>query len=163
MINKGKVFEQNFKLSVPKEILYERFKDGTAGWNQYDNNVRFQSQNVCDCFLFDGSILLYLELKSHTGKSLPITCIRKNQLEELPKRQMYKNCISGILVEFRDVERTFYLNIKDLLDFLKESDRKSVPLEYFVERGIEVEMIKLRTNYRYNVKKMYEDIINSDL
>lgn len=162
MKNRGKVFEECFKKSIPADILYERFKDGTSSWNMSDANVRFQAKNVCDCFLFDGSFLLYLELKSHKGKSIPLNCIRDNQQLELPKRQNYRNVISGLLVEFSDLERVFYLNIDEFITFKETSDRKSIPLEYFVDYGIEVEVSKLRTNYRYNVAKMYDDIVNRD-
>lgn len=165
MKNRGKIFEDNFKRSVPEEILYERFKDGTANFNgNMNNNVRFQAKNVCDCFVYDGSILLYLELKSHKGKSVPLNCIRENQTKELLKRQEYKNTIAGLLIEFSDLERVFYINIRDFNNFINDSNnnRKSIPFEWCRDVGIEVEIKKLRTNYRYNVKKMYEDIINRD-
>lgn len=162
--NRGKIFEQNFKASVPKDILYERFKDGTANFNGFNNeNVRFQAKNVCDCFLFDGSVLLYLELKSHQGKSLPLSCIRKNQIDELIRRQSYKNTISGFLIEFSDLNRVFYINISDFMHFTENETRKSIPFDFCRDCGIEVEAQKLRTNSRYNISKMYEDIINRDL
>ena len=142
------MFEEWFKKSVPTEILYERFKDGTSNWSRSDTNVRFQAQNVCDCFLFDGYILLYLELKSHKGKSIPLNCIRENQEKELPKRQKYPNVISGLLVEFSDLERVFFLNIDEFISFKETSDRKSIPLEYFIDYGIEISVNKIRTSYK---------------
>ncbi len=166
MKNRGKIFEQNFKVSVPKEILYERFKDGTANFRGNGNgneNVRFQAKNVCDCFLFDGSILLYLELKSHKSKSIPLSCIRRNQVDELIKRQTYPNVISGLLIEFSDIERVFYLNIADFMHFTTNEERKSIPLEFCIDCGIEVEVQKLRSNNRYNVQKLFEDVVNRDL
>lgn len=164
MANKGKIFEHNFKKSIPQEILYERFKDGTANFRGLDNsNVRFQSKNVCDCFIYDGSVLLYLELKSHKGKSLPLSCIRKNQVEGLVERQTHKNVISGLLIEFSDLKRVFYINISDLINFTSQTNRKSIPFEWCLDRGIEVKTRKLKTNYRYDVLDMYEKIINRDL
>ena len=162
MRDRGKIFEDNFKKSVPNEILYERFKDGTSNWSRSDDKVRFQAKNVCDCFLFDSYVLLYLELKSHKGKSLPLNCIRENQQKELPKRQMHENVLSGLLVEFSDLERVFYLNIDDFIKFKETSDRKSIPLEYFIDYGIEVSARKLRTSCRYDITKMYDDIVNRD-
>lgn len=163
MKNRGKIFESNFKKSIPDKILYERFKDGTANFNGSENeNVRFQAKNVCDCFLYDGSILLYLELKSHKGKSVPLSCIRQNQVNELIRRQSFKNVISGFLIEFQDLERVFYINICDFMHFTENEERKSIPFDYCRDYGIEVEVTKLRSNYRYNVEKMYEDIINRD-
>lgn len=164
MKNRGKIFEQNFKASIPKNMLYERFKDGTANFNGYGNeNVRFQAKNVCDCFLFDGYVLLYLELKSHQGKSLPLSCIRQNQVTELIKRQEHKNVISGFLIEFSDLNRVFYINISDFMHFTENETRKSIPFDFCRDYGIELEVTKLRTNSRYNVERMYENIINRDL
>lgn len=163
MTNRGKIFEKNFKASVPKKILYERFKDTGATYYGGNDSLRFAQSNVCDCFLFDGNVLLYLELKSHKGKSLPLSCIRQNQVNELIERQEHSNVISGLLIEFSDIERVFYLNIADFMHFTVDETRKSIPLDFCVDRGIEVEISKLRTNYRYNVQKLYEDVINRDL
>lgn len=163
MKNKGKIFEQNFKKSIPKEILYERFKDGTSNWSRSDDKVRFQAKNVSDCFLFDGHVLLYLELKSHHGKSLPLSCIRSNQVKELIERQSYKNTLSGFLIEFSDLNRVFYINISDFMHFTENEARKSIPLSFCLDYGIELEVQKLKVNCRYNVQKMYDDIINRDL
>lgn len=163
MKNRGKLFEECFKKSVPSDILYERFKDGTSNWNRSDSMVRFQAQNVCDCFLFDGSVLFYLELKSHKGKSIPLTCIRPNQVKELSERQKHKNTLSGLLIEFSDIGRVFYLNIDDFNDFVLNNDRKSIPFDYIRDVGIEISSTKLRTNYRYDVTKMLDDIVNREL
>lgn len=164
MKNRGKIFEQNFKASIPKEILYERFKDGTANFRGMNNeNVRFQAKNVSDCFLYDGNALLYLELKSHHGESLPLSCIRPNQVKQLVQRQSHKNTLSGFLIEFSDLNRVFYINIADFMYFTSMYDRKSLPFDWCKDNGIEVEVQKLRTNSRYNVRKMYDDIVNRDL
>ena len=161
MKNRGKIFEDNFKKSIPKGLLYERFKDTGSSYYGGNDYLRFSQSNVCDCFLFDGSILYYLELKSHKGKSIPLSCIRENQIKELDKRQnSCSNVLSGFLIEFQDLERVFYLNIEEFKDFVLNNERKSIPFEYIRDVGIEVEVKKLRTNYRYNVSKMIDDIVN---
>ena len=163
MKNRGKIFEDNFKKSVPNGILYERFKDTGASYYGGNEYLRFSQSNVCDCFLFDGSVLFYLELKSHKGKSIPLTCIRPNQVKELTERQTHKNTLSGLLIEFSDLERVFYLNIEDYNDFVLNNERKSIPFDYIRDVGIEIERCKLRTNYRYNITKMLDDIVNREL
>lgn len=167
MKNRGKIFEENFKRSVPEGILYERFNDtgyiyGVNRDSYQHTNATFTVKNVCDCFIYDGNILLYLELKSHKGKSLPLNCIRENQVKEMLKRQSYKNTIAGLLIEYSDLERVFYINIVDYYNFIDKNERKSIPFEWCRNVGIELEIHKLRTNYRYNVSKLYEDIINRD-
>ena len=46
MKNEGKKFEEDFKKSVPKNLFYYRFIDGTSAWD--GGNARFQAKNICD-------------------------------------------------------------------------------------------------------------------
>ena len=156
-VKSGKRFENNFKKSVPSDIFFYRFKDGSSAWGGNDK-VRFQSSNICDCELFDGSRLYLLELKSIKGKSIPFGNIRENQLKELSEAQKFKNIIAGIVIEFNELDRVFFMHINDITDFIRASDRKSIPLDYFKEKGIEIEVIKKRVNNGFNVKKLLLDI-----
>ena len=45
---------------------------------------------------------------------------------------------SFILVYFTDLDRCFRLDILNIIEFKKTNTRKSIPLKYFEERGIEV-------------------------
>ena len=101
--------------------------------------------------------LLILEYKSHKGKSLPLDCIRENQLREMLEASEKSGVIPMLIVFFSDVEKCFSLNIKHVEEFLRNNERKSIPIDYFEENGVEIEVIKLRTNYRYNVEKWLEE------
>lgn len=58
----GKKFEELIKDSCEKQGLsYTRLKD--AGWQGEATQRRFTVKNDCDCIIFDGSILLFLEAK----------------------------------------------------------------------------------------------------
>lgn len=151
-MNKGKRFEQNFRKSVPNDMFYYRLKDSTNSWSNGD--VRFTPHNMCDAILYDGNKLYLLELKNHKGKSLPLSCIRKNQLEELALNGLYKNVKSYLVINFEDVEECYCLNISDITDFIRKSDRKSIPIQYCQEKGIKIEMKRLRTNYKYNINNL---------
>lgn len=152
-MNAGKVFETNFKVSIPEDMFYYRFRDGTGGFDgQKNENVRFQHSNICDCMIFTYGKLFLLELKSHKGKSLPFKAIRENQIKELKKADEYNDIIAGLVVNFRDIEKTYFVDIKNVLDYMKETDRKSLPLEFFILEGIEIESKKIRVNYRYDIK-----------
>lgn len=157
MKNKGKIFEESFKRSVPDDILYYRFKDGTANW-EHNNIVRFQAKNVCDCMIYNGEELIFIELKNHKGKSIPIKCIRENQREELLRYSKYKNTKCVIVINFEDLEECYCLKIKDVDDFINKENRKSIPIEYCKEVGIMVNMKKLINNYRYDIKSMINDL-----
>ena len=89
--NPGKLFEEDFKKSVPKWCWLYRFKDGTANFKGEKNeNVRFQAHNICDFEIMAQNSLFLLELKSHQGASIPFSCIRKNQIEEMVKAAEFK-------------------------------------------------------------------------
>lgn len=156
-MNVGKKFERNFKKSVPNDIFFYRFKDGSSAWGGNDK-VRFQSSNIADCELFDGTRLYLLELKSTKGKSLPFTNIRENQLKELSLATYYQNIVSGLVIEFSDLDRCFFMNISDITDFIRIGSRKSIPIDYCADKGIEIEIKKKRVNNSFNIKKMILDI-----
>lgn len=156
-MNSGKRLESNFKKSIPDDIFFYRFKDGSSAWGGNDK-VRFQSSNICDCLIFNGSKLYLLELKSTKGKSLPFANIRENQLKELSLATYYKNIVSGLVIEFSDLDRCFFMYISDITDFIRQGIRKSVPIEYCEEKGIEIEIKKKKVNNSFNIKKLLKEI-----
>lgn len=165
MENQGKKFERQFKDSIPinNEIFYYRFKDGTASWNMDNNKVRFQAKNICDCMIFYKGKLFLNELKSHKGKSLPLNCIRENQIKDLFDASLKNNVYCNILVFFSDTERCFSLNIQDVVDYMDSETAKSIPISYFEKYGREIKVSKLRTNYRFDIESwlnIVEDYFN---
>lgn len=163
MKNLGKIFEQNFRKSVPddRRVYYYRLKDSASSYYGGNSNLRFSQNNIADAFLFYvgeyADLLFILEYKSHKGKSLPLTCIRKNQYEEMLEASKKSKVLPLLIVFFSDIERCFALTIEEFDKFVKNTDRKSIPLEYFENYGIEIETTKLKTNYRYNVLKFLDD------
>ena len=158
-MNNGKRFEQNFRKSIPDSpnIYYYRLKDGTASWSN-DSKTRFQSNNIADSFLFCYGKLLILELKAHKGKSIPLNCIRKNQVDGMTEASCKQNVLPFLVVYFSDVERCFALPIQGYNLFVASFNRKSIPLDYFVTNGIEINVEKLRSNYRYDIETFLDEI-----
>lgn len=156
-MKRGGIFETNFKKSVPSNILFYRFRDGTSNWDK-GTMTRFQQKNICDCMLFDGNYLYFVELKNHKGKSLPLNCIRDSQIEELTKYSKYKNTICGIVINFQDVEECYWLFISQINSFITSINRKSIPIDFCRENGIKIANKRLRTNYRYDIDNMLKDI-----
>lgn len=156
-MNNGKRLESNFKKSVPNDIFYYRFKDGTASWDK-GSLTRFQQKNICDCMLFDGNRLYLIELKSTKGKSIPFGNFRENQLKELSMAQYFTNTVAGIVIEFSELDRAFFMRISDITDFIRKGERKSIPLDYCAEKGIEIEIKKKRVNNSFNIRKLLEEI-----
>ena len=154
----GKRLEQQIKKSADNQgIFCYRLRDNAASFYKSDQ-LRFTSSNMCDYILFNGSKLLCLELKNHKGKSLPLTTIRGNQLTQLLEASKYNNTRCGLLINFEDVEEAYYLDIRQLDNFIKSEDRKSIPICYLNTNGIKIDMTKLRTNHLYNLKELFERI-----
>ena len=167
-MSSGKKFETNFKNSVPDNIFYYRFRDGTSSWGnkacegcpKNKQLTRFQSKNICDCQLFDGDYLYLLELKSTKGKSLSLNNIRKNQVDDLMAASEYANIVAGIVVNFADAEQTYFMEI-DLVNYwyYEQTERKSIPIAEFKEKCIEIQAKKLKVNYRYDIHGFINDCI----
>lgn len=157
MVNNGKRFEENIKKSVPENWFYYRLRDNQNNWNR-GTGIRFAITNMCDCIIFDGKNLLLAELKNTKGKSLPFTRIRKNQLEELLLQEYKDNCKPCLLINFEDLEECYYMPIALISEFIRKGERKSISVDECRTFGLRVESKKLRSNSKYNIKKLFEDI-----
>ena len=156
-MNAGKIFEQSFKNSVPDDIFYYRLRDGTASWGEQEN-TRFQQTNICDCILYKKPNMFMLELKSHKGKSIPFGNIKSNQLEGLCSAQEY-GIKAGFIFNMRDVEETYYVSAIDVWNYMSATDRKSIPINYMREQGIQINQELKRVRYRYDIDKFVRSII----
>lgn len=164
MKNLGKQFEQNWRKSIPESdrIYYYRLKDSASSYYGGNDNLRFSQNNIADAFMFYvgeyDNLLLILEFKNHKGKSLPLSCIRENQLKEMLEASKKTGVIPALVVFFIDVEKCYSLRINYVDQFIKQNDRKSIPIDYFEEFGKPIEVTKLRTNYKYNIEKWLKEL-----
>lgn len=156
MRNNGKDFEKNFKNSVPDNIFFYRFRDSGSTFYGGNKNLRFSTSNIADNMMFYNGCLFLNELKAHKGKAIPISCIMGNktkekQIQDLCEANKYDNVFANIIVFFIDLERCFVLDIENFLFFLEENERKSIPLEFFENLGIEIRVEKKTRNYKFKI------------
>lgn len=156
MNNPGKIFEEDFKKSVPEEMLLLRQKDA-GGWGK-SSSTRFTISNICDFVLFTGHRLFMLELKSFKGKSFSITNVRENQTKGLTHCSGKQGVKSGFILNFRDYNRTFFLSIEEFNQFIRENTRKSIPLEHCEEFCIELRAKRKVTRYRYDITEFIRSV-----
>ena len=154
--NLGKTFENNWKASIPINIFSYRFRDSGSSFYGGNDNLRFSTTNIADDFIFYNGKLFLNELKHHHGKSIPLSCIipsktKQNQINDLVDADKFDDIFSNLIVFFSDVERCFCLRINDFVEYVKTSDKKSIPISYFEEKGIEISVSRLKVNYRYDV------------
>jgi len=93
-MNTGKIFEENFKKSVPADTYYKKFQDASIGFDIENSTQRFAPKSPYDCFLYRKGKMYSLELKSikdgaisYAGSSPKI---KLHQIEELIKAAQYE-------------------------------------------------------------------------
>ncbi|WP_024613635.1 Holliday junction resolvase RecU [Clostridium sp. Ade.TY] len=156
MKNEGKRFEEDFKKSIPEKYFIYRFKDGTANFKGTKNeNVRFQAHNICDFQVFAENKLFLLELKSYNGVSIPLSGIRKTQLEEMLKASNYKNIEPYFMFNFRPLQKIYTVKVENVQEFVTKAERKSIPVKWCIENGIEIEGVKKKVRFRYELERFF--------
>ena len=150
-MNEGKSFESDFIKSVPAEWFKYRLNDSGGAW-QGGDNARFTPSNICDFIVYNGNLWL-LELKSHKGKSLPLSCIRPKQLEGLVNAST-KSVKAGFVINFRDTEETYYVAAEAIDYFVKMETRKSIPLDWVKQFGVLIPQKKKKVRFTYTLDFM---------
>lgn len=99
--------------------------------------------------------LFLLELKSHKGTSLPFSCIRKNQIEQMANID-HKKIKAYFIINFREKEKTYAVEAKKLKEYMESTERKSIPIQWCIDNGIMITGIKKKVKYRY----LLDDFLN---
>ena len=176
--NNGKRFENNFQKSCERQgLLIERYKDSNKFG--YSDQTRFAPENPCDFHIFDGNTLYYVELKSTTSSSMSFNqppdvqekgrtkpMIKAHQIKALLERSAYDNVVCGLIVDYADRQTktefipggTYFIEINTWYEWAKSCENKSMNLQDTQRIGVNIEREKLKTNYRYNIKKLLEEI-----
>lgn len=79
----------------------------------------------------------YIDFEAKETKNLtnfPMNNIHKHQIDHLNKIHKHGG-IGFIIVRFTKLNKTYLLFIEDLIDFLNNNARASIPLEYFNEKA----------------------------
>ena len=74
------------------------------------------------------------EAKETTGKSFPLANIHNHQIKHIEKVLKHGG-ICFIIVRFTKINETYLLFGKDFMEFINNEKRKSIPFEYFKEKG----------------------------
>ena len=139
--NNGKNWEQLCKRYLEKMGYYViRLQDSPSSFGRDSRVVRFTTSNIADYIVYNHPELYLIECKSFNGASMPFGNIRESQLKGMaePIEKEYKGVQAGFLVEAKRYKRYFYVNVLDVLEYINISDRKSFPIDFFEEKGIEL-------------------------
>jgi len=152
-MNVGKNFENQFRKSVPKDVLYYRNKDTDLSW--CGGNSKFTPKSEFDCLLFDGYNLFILELKSTKESRISFGdngMIKTHQIRSLNSYSHYKNCISGFIFNFRDNSNfTCFLSVRDFDMITTDTEKKSVNIKEIAKYCIPIDNKLLRIQYSYDI------------
>lgn len=158
--NAGKLFENDFKQSVPDTCWIYRLRDNASSFANGDN-TRFTSTNICDYIMYDDitRTLFLVECKSTQGTSIPLSMVRDNQIKGL-KEASEHDLVAGFLINFRNKNNdTFFVLINKFLDMIDSLNKKSFSIKDLENIGaLKIESNKKRTRYTYNIKKMINEL-----
>lgn len=161
--NVGKKFEEQFKNSVPKTALIYRLPDST---NSFSGGVqlRFTRRNPFDFLIFDtvNRYLYALELKTVAHKSISFERdttengeIHVHQIRGLREWNKYNGVRCGFVINFREIEKTIFIDIDDFNGVISDVDKKSFTIKDLDEYNVPYKIIgqkKMRTRYKYDVE-----------
>ena len=148
----GKIFEAEIKESFPKDFYIERYKDDTAGF--------YGVSNPADYRLYKFPYTFLLELKTHKGRSIPLDKIRDNQIKGMSRAVEHRGIYAGFILNFRDLEETYYISVMDMVAFIASKERKSIPVEWCRDNGLRIDQIKKRVRYTYDLSSWLRRYFN---
>jgi recombination protein U len=142
-------------------LYYKRMNDGTATFygGQAQEGIRFQQSSPYDLFMFKSPILFTLELKSHTGSSLPFSCIRENQMTDLLKAGAHKDIVAGFVVFFSEKDKCYFVDASQMKHAQDNGGKKSISIKECEAVGIEIGVRPLKTNVDYDVQGFVERML----
>ena len=94
------------------------------------------------------------EAKETSLNYFPINNIHEHQIKHL-KQVIKNNGIGFIIVSFTKFNKVFLLMADKLIEYIENSKRKSIPLDYFEENGY---LIKIGYNPRLNYLKIIDEV-----
>lgn len=96
------------------------------------------------------------EAKETKLESFPLSNIHKHQIVHLQKIVEHGG-IGFLIVRFNKYDKTFLLEENKLTDFLNNSNRKSIPVNYFEENGYSIDT---KWNPRIDYLKIVDKLIS---
>ena len=105
--------------------------------------------------IYRGKYIDFEAKETKNKTSFPLSNIHKHQIEHL-KSIIKHGGIAFLIIRFISYNKTYYLDAKDFLLFLKNNDRKSIPYDFFKEKGYIIpEKYNPRTDYIKIIDNLY--------
>ncbi len=89
--------------------------------------------------IYKGKYIDFEAKETTSLTSFPLGNIHSHQLKHLENIYRHKG-VAFLIIRFTRLEETFILMEKDLLDFMKENKRKSIPISYMRKKGYKIKI-----------------------
>lgn len=106
--------------------------------------------------VYKGKYLEFDAKETQSKTSFPLSNIHKHQIEHI-KRVLYFGGIAFLIVRFSLLNENYLLLGDDLISFIDNVERKSIPLDYFKSKGF---IIDIKYVPRLDYIKIIEKILN---
>ena len=168
-MNEGKIFERSFAGSMPEHVYFQRLIDPAASFGG-SNVTRFSPHQPYDFYAFISPFFYAMELKSTAGtltfwrKDFEESNkkkhfeIKKCQIVGLTKAASYPGVIAGFYINFRNVNKTYFLSIQNFHTLTDNLNKKSINHADVSQYGVLIEQTLMKTNYKYNMRKFFDEI-----
>lgn len=109
--------------------------------------------------VYKGKYLDFEAKETKNKTSFPLINIHKHQIKHLESIIRHKG-IGFIIVSFTKINKIYLLKGEDMLNFINNNSRKSIPLSYFEKKGYE---LKYKINPRIDYLKALDIIYRGEL
>jgi penicillin-binding protein-related factor A (putative recombinase) len=173
--NEGKIFEHSIKQSAEEQhIWFLRIKDVNLPMS-IRSKVKLP-QNQYDSVAFYKGHLFPLEFKSTKAKSFSLSnkIIKENQIINLQKAAQFDDVIPGFIFNFREPNNlSYFVHINNFIIYTQIAQGKmesiysskvnqsSIPIGVIKEVGIPIRQAIKRTNYRYYINQLFDELIHT--
>ncbi len=104
--------------------------------------------------IYKGKYIDFEAKETQSKTSFPLSNIHKHQIKHIEDIIRHGG-IGFILVYFKLINKIYYLKGEDLINFISNTDRKSIPLSYFEEKGF---ILKERINPYIDYLKIVDEL-----
>lgn len=147
---------------IDKAIIYKKPTPITVAKVDYPSRYEakieeayFRTPSTTDYNgVYKGRYIDFEAKETQNKTSFPLNNIHKHQIKHI-EDIIRHNGIVFIIVYFKSINKIYYLKGEDLISFVNNNTRKSIPLDYFIEKGF---ILKERINPYIDYLKVIDDL-----
>lgn len=132
----------DYYLSIDKAVIYKKPTPITINKVNYHSRsdamiteAHFNTPSTTDYNgIYKGKYIDFEAKETKNKTSFPLSNIHNHQINHIRKITKLGG-IGFIIVRFTSLDETYYLSSRNFLSFIDNNDRKSIPINYFKEKG----------------------------